>query len=305
MYCDRIVRALAKCTGVLILILASSAGVAAPRYVISAPGNTPEWNKKLGVTELWVGCSSEPERCMKTLDYYARHDGVNQVTLSISEDAKLVAGYALSYSQASLAEPRLRAIVLDDFVSAELRWQNEGVAVGPLVQQVISNVKAKNPKLVFGLTVYEDQLRFPVLQDSVLPAAVRAQVDRVSLFVHFRQNGPQYASYVAETKRIFPKAIIIAGVYPYDRTAYLPCAPGTKEHCSHAQEMDLFQTTLRVEVGMVDSGQVAGIQFWPGNFGSEQAWSGWDSPGACEPSQHQECVNTTVAMHNAVEKALH
>ena len=284
------------------LALVSSMGLAGPRYVIAAPGSTAEWTKKLGVDELWVGCSSEPDRCMKSLDFYARANGVNRVTLSISSDPKLIADYALRYSEASLSEPRLRAIVLDDFVSALIHWQQAGVTPGPLVRQVVANVKNKNPKLQFGLTLYENEMNFAVLKDDVFPLATRARVDRVSLFVHFRKNGLQYASYVPQAKKLFPNAVIVAGVYAYDRSDYMPCAEGGKEKCTRAQDLALFEQTLRVQVGMMDAGQVAGIQFWPGTFGSEEAWAGWDSPGVC--SERQECVKTTLAMHDAVLKAL-
>jgi len=301
----RIVRILASGACAVTLVLAPSVGLAAPHYVIATAGNTAEWNKKLGVDELWAGCSSEPAVCMKSLNTYARAGGVKRVTLSIASDPKLIADYALSYSQASLAEPRLHAIVLDDFVPTLSHWQQAGVTIGPLIQQVITNVKAKNPKLLFGLTLYEDQMNFAVLQDNVLPPAVRARVDRVSLFVHFRKNGLQYASYVPEAKRLFPNAQIMAGAYAYDRSDYIPCAQGSKEKCTRAQDLDLFVATLRIQVGMMDSGQVAGIQFYPNNFGTEQAWHGWDNPKACDPSQRQECVKTTIAMHDAVLQILH
>ena len=300
---------LAKGMCALALALTSSVSLAAPRYVVAWAGNTAEWNKKLGATELWAGCSSEPERCMKSLDTYARAGGVSRVTLSIAtaaSDPKVLADYALRYSEASLAEPRLRAIVIDDFSSLSIHWQQSGVAIGPLLRQVINNVKAKNPKLLFGLTLYENEMNFAVLKDDVLPAAVRAQVDRVGLYVHFRKNGPQYASYVPQAKRLFPNAAIMAGAYAYDRSQYMPsCAQGGKVKCTRAEELDLFETTLRIQVGLMDTGQVAGLEIGPNNFGTEQTWYGWDNPENCPLAQRQECVNTTIAMHNAVLQILH
>jgi hypothetical protein len=279
--------------------------MAAPRYIVTWAGDTAEWNKKLGSSELWAGCSSEPERCIKSLDTYAHAGGVNRVTLSIASDPKLIADYALRYSQLSLAEPRLNAIVLDDFSSVVIHWQQAGVAIGPLVRQVITNTKAKNPKLLFGLTLYENEMNFAVLKDDVLPAAVRAQVDRVSLYVHFRSNGPQYASYVPQAKRLFPNAVIMAGAYAYDRSDYMPCAQGGKAKCTRAEELDLFERTLRIQVGLMESGQVAGVEIGPNNFGTEQTWYGWDNAQTCQPAHRQECVDTTSAMHNAVLQILH
>jgi len=53
---------------------------------------------------------------------------------------------------------------------------------------------------------------------------VKAQFDVIRLFLHYRANGPSYAGYVAQAKAYFPNAQIVAGVYPYDRIDYWPCA---------------------------------------------------------------------------------
>ena len=299
----RMGRALAMTACAVGLALASSVVLAAPRYVIAAPGSTADWTEKLGVQELWVGCSSEPDRCMKSLDAYARADGINRVTLSIASDPKLIADYALHYSEASLSEPRLHAVVLDDTVPVFIREQKAGVA---MASDPSGNRQrqGQEPEAFVRHDAVRRRDEFCGSEGRCFPPATRAQVDRVSLFVHFRKNGPQYASYVPQAKKLFPNAAIVAGVYAYDRSDYMPCAEGSKDKCTRLQDLALFEQTLRVQVGMVDAGQVAGIQFWPGTFGKrEQTWSGWDSPGAC--SQRQECVNATVAMHDAVLKALH
>ena len=236
------------------LIGTASVCDAASWNVISWAGNTPEWNQRLGVQELRLGCSSMPTGCLQGLDRAARADGVAQVSLAITRDADKIAAYALEFSAASLKEHRLRGIGLDDALSVFLEWQKQGHNPGTLLQEVIANTKAKNPGLEFGITLYEDQLGHPLLRG--LPANVRTAVDRVHLYVHHRKNGPRFGDYVQQVKQLFPNAAVVAGVYPYDRVDYLPCSITAKAPCTLAEEKQLYEETLRLQVSMMVRGDL-------------------------------------------------
>ncbi len=284
------------------LIGTASVCDAASWNVISWAGNTPEWNRSLGVQELRLGCSSMPTGCLQGLDRAARADGVAQISLAITRDADKIAAYALEFSAASLKEHRLRGIGLDDALSVFLEWQKQGHNPGTLLQEVIANTKAKNPRLEFGITLYEDQLEHPLLRG--LPANVRTAVDRVHLYVHHRKNGPRFGDYVQQVKQLFPNAAVVAGVYPYDRVDYLPCSITAKAPCTLAEEKQLFEETLRFQVSMMVRGDVAAIEFYPGNFGTEDSWVGWQRSKICQAPRVQSCTKTTKEMHATTQQVL-
>lgn len=285
-----------------LLIGSASVCDAASWNVFSWAGNTPEWDRKLGVSELRQGCSSPPQGCMQAVDKLARESGVDQITLAISSDPEKIAAYALEYSGASLQNHRLRGIGLDDALSVFLQWRKQGRNPATLLQEVIANTKAKNPHLEFGMTLYEDQLEHPMLRD--MPASLRTSVDRVHLYLHYRQDGPRFSEYVKQAKQLFPKAAVIAGVYPYDRVDYVPCSITVKGPCTLAQEKQLFEESLRIEVSMMVAGDVAAIEFYPGNFGTEDSWTGWQRSSICATSRVQTCAQTTKEMHATTQKVL-
>ena len=270
--------------------------------VISWAGNTPDWNQKLGVSELRQGCSSAPPGCMQAVDKSAVAGGVAQITLAITPDPDKIAAYALEYSAASLNEHRLRGIGLDDALSVFLQWQKQGHDPGTLLAEVITNTKAKNSGLEFGITLYEDQLANSVLRG--LPANVRAAVDRVHFYIHYRKDGPRFGDYVQQVKQLFPNAAVVAGVYPYDRVDYLPCSITAKAPCTLAEEKQLYEKTLRLQASMMVRGDVAAIEFYPGNFGTEDSWVGWQRSNICQAPRVQSCTKTTKEMQATTQQVL-
>jgi hypothetical protein len=227
---------------------------------------------------------------------------VAQVSFAITPDADKIAAYSLEYSAASLKEVRLRSIGLDDALSVFLKWQQHGHNPGSLLQEVIANTKAKNSRLEFGITLYENELGHPLLR--ALPANVMATVDRVHLYVLYRQDGPQFGDYVRQAKQLFPKAAVIAGVYPYDRIDYLPCSTTAKAPCTPEEEKRLFEETLRLQVSMMVKGEVAAIEFYPGNFGTEDNWEGWQRSRICQAPRVKSCTETTKEMHATTQQVL-
>ena len=159
--------------------------------------------------------------------------------------------------------------------------------------------KSANPNLAFGVTIYEDSLTHTTLTDAVLPAALRAEINFVHLFVHYREDAPNYASYVATAKSIFPNAKIIAGAYPYDRMDYLPCAFKGTVHCTWSQEQSLYRELLQSQASMVKQGTIYGLEFFFGYFGDPQDWPSWTSNARiCNPARLSQCYENTQVLQN-------
>jgi hypothetical protein len=298
-------RRVATCTLAAAAALAPAVSPAAAEWLIlSFPGNTPEWNRKLGVSELRVPCTNPPANCMKRLRSLAEDEGVSRFTISMTRELREVAQYAAEFSELSRSHGELRGIGIDDFVGTLQDWRRTGDAKAAVraLEQAIANAKSANPALEFGITLYEDQLHSPLLGEQAFPRNLRAKVDRVSLFVHYRENGPAYRDYVRQARKLFPKADIIAGAYAYDRIDYLPCAKGGAKPCTAAQESGLFERAFAIQVDMLRKGAVDGIEFFPGRFGVEQDWSSWTkNPRNCKPDRLQDCLATTRRMR---ERAL-
>jgi len=128
-----------------------------------------------------------------------------------------------------------------------------------------------------------------------LPAVVRGSVDYVHLFLHYREDGLNYASYVQQARVLFPHAHIVAGAYAYDHRAYLPCTP-KGVNCTEQQDLDLFKQTLTIQAQEVRQGVIDHIEFFPGYYGNESQWTGWTSPRHCAPGDLANCIANTVTM---------
>lgn len=276
------------------LCLASSKGA-----VASWAGNTREWNERLGVTELRLGCSGLPRDCLNSVRRHSRKSGVDRVMLALSGEAGPLIVHAAQYSASSLSEPALSGIGIDDLVRTLERWTRASSEHGSAersLKTMIDNTKSKNPTLRFGVTVYEDELSSRTLQE--IPAETRKRVDRVTLYVHYRRNGARYRSYVAKTRKLFPRSEIFGGVYAYDRIDYLPCAERRRSKCSVREEIDLFKRLFLIQASMLENDEIAGIEFYPGYFGIERDWVGWSGARGCQPTRRHECVDVTLEMRS-------
>jgi hypothetical protein len=264
----------------------------------SVQTNTSTWNQGLGVKYTRQGCSEAPSNCLSFVSSVAQSDNV-KVTLAIPLNWLTTAAYAREYSQLSLSAPYLGEVSIDDFVD-----QYRALFAGPfaqpaaLVAQVIASLKSTNPNLRFGATIYEDELNNSYLQNAKLPAPVRAKFDYIHLFIHYREHGPNFSNYVQQAKQIFPNARIVAGSYAYDRRAYLPCAPSGSA-CTAQEDFNLFQQSLTIQSQEMNHGIVDHIEFYPGYFGDEAQWAGWNNPRECAPGDLAQCVSITVAMREA------
>jgi len=228
---------------------------------------------------------------------------IQRIYLSIRMDPATSANYAAQFSQWSLTHPFLYDVGFDDLVDRMWHLQNDyGIAQpGTVVTDTINATKSANPNLKFSATMYEEQLGSPFLADSNLPPSTRANFDYIHLYIHYRQDGPNYASYVQQTKAIFPNAKIIAGAYAYDRIDYLPCSPGGIP-CTAQQEQDLFQQLLLIQLNELQQGIVDQIEFFPGYFGLEAQWPYWSEARRCQPTRLPACIANTIAMRqNALQ----
>jgi Abnormal spindle-like microcephaly-assoc'd, ASPM-SPD-2-Hydin len=281
----------------VLLIPLLSAQAQTPPQINTWYGNTPDYNAILGVTAQRLGCTSTPDFCIAEIGQVASSQNVPSVYLSIGLYPDTSASYAGQLSQWSVTNPVLYALGFDDLVNRMWHLQNDdGIAVpGTVVTDTLNAVKSANANLKFAVTIYEDQLTDPLLSDSNLPASTRNAIDYIELYVHYRADGPNYATYVQQTKALFPNAQIIAGVYAYDRIDYLPCQPAGSP-CTVQQEEDFFQQLFLIQLNELQQGVVAAIEFLPGNFGIEAQWPEWSQPNYCAPSRLQQCLADTLEM---------
>jgi hypothetical protein len=278
-------------------------GAAMCTDVISWGDNTVEWNHRIGVTEIRMGCDLSPSACMQRVAEVARAQQVGHVSVAISGEPDAIATSMLEYSTLSVREPALASVGIDDFLSMYWRW----VVAHPIdaPQQLLlaaRNLKSGNPALRFGITLYEDDLDSPFL--GTMPQQVRAAVDRVSLFLHYRGSGPGLAEFVDVVKRLFPNASIIAGVYAYDRIDYLPCARHEKTSCTYEEESALFEATLANQLRLVKSGVLAGIELYPGQFGREDDWAAWKNERICRPVRRTGCIAQTKRLREVMRRVM-
>jgi hypothetical protein len=267
--------------------------------IVTWVANEPTWNQLLGVTLLRQGCSATPDECLERIRASSRAQRIDRFALAVKRDAGKWPVEALEYSRRSLVEPLLVEVDIDDFASTLKRWDTGTRGQGNrILAEITQNLKRHNPRLRFGVTLYEDELDSPFI--AWIPLETRARVDRVSLFLHYRANSVNFAKYVAQAKELFPRAAIWAGSYAYDRIDYLPCASKGSRPCAAIEEIGLFRDSLRLQLDMLRAGSIAGIEFYPGFFGREAAWYGWNNPRICRPERRRECVENTRQMRALV-----
>jgi hypothetical protein len=276
-----------------------AAGLAHPAEIVSWATNTPAWNQQLGVTMMRQGCSSAPVACLGYVRQAAVQQNVERWTIAVKGDLTTMLAYAAEYSRLSMADASLVQVDIDDFVALLKRWNLETVgSAAEVFSEFSRSVKSANPDLGLGITLYEDELDSRVLQG--LSEAARAQVDRVSLYLHYRANAEGYPRYVDRVKELFPRAAIWAGSYAYDRTDYLPCAQDSRRPCSMDEELRLFQQSLGIQLELLSEGKIAGIEFYPGHFGLEREWHGWAKPRICQAERREACIAMTRRMRQFV-----
>jgi hypothetical protein len=169
---------------------------------------------------------------------------------------------------------------------------------GKYINDLIDGVKSANPKMQFSVTIYEDEIEKMIGDFSSFPGDARAKVDRVALYLHYREGWRNYRNYVAEVKKIFPRARIFGGVYHYDRVDYLPCKIGGTSKCRNSEEVAMFSNALKLQIEMLNSNEIQGLEIHPGFLilGNEDNWVYWSRQEACFPERKRECAANSKIM---------
>jgi len=289
--------------GALLVILTSAMSAQVPNRVITWGPNTADWNRALHLGGLRLGCSDAPAGCVDYAERLAKSQGVDNVFLAILLNPGKTIAYAREYSQLSVGHSSLYEVGFDDFVSQCERLKLDPSSLSALLREVAHELKAANPKLRLGITLYEDELTSSTFPLGQLDEQFRKSVDFVHLYPHYRKEAQSFSSSVQKTAQMFPAAKMIAGIYAYDRRDYLPCSRGGAP-CTNQQELSLFTQSLKERLGMLGSSTVAWVEFYPGNFGNEAHWAQWKYPRACHQERIQECTENTQAMREVVRQAL-
>jgi hypothetical protein len=263
------------------------------------------WNTSLRLSSMREACSLAPTSCEPYLDNLAIEEGASSYYVVLPMSAANSVSWAEQYSSLSLTHKMMVEIGFDDFVGALEDQVADGYISNPatFVADVLAATKEKNPNLAFGATIYEDALNHTMITTTI-GASLRAQFSYVHLFVHYRENAGNYATYVAQAKALFPNAKIIAGGYPYDRINYLPCAFQGTVACTAAQEQSYYQELLQIQANMVNAGTVMGLEFYPGYFGDTTAWGGWTSTRDCATARLSQCYANTNVLQSITQTVL-
>ena len=297
-----IIRYFSRLVTVFALLIAPPLTFASGPNIMAWGHLTPD-GRSMGVNQLRRGCGGSAESCARSVQE-ADLTGISFVALAIAqakEPEQAVQAKAAAYSRIARQSPAIKEIGIDDFWSFVRRIKSDRPA--DYLQRLIGAVKAHDSGLRFGITVYEDQLGRLETSDRT-PMAVRSMVDRVALYMHFRSSVVNYDADVKKARRLFPNAKIYAGIYHYDRQDYIGCKRGSGRRCDESQEWSLYNEALHVQVGMLKSGAVDGIELYPGRLGREADLKSWDNPKICAPKRRAECIAVTKRMTDALEHAL-
>jgi hypothetical protein len=297
-FLSRCVFVLCLCAVFAGLSLKSVSGQTKP-VIMTWGSNLSSWNTALGLTAMREACSIEPTTCFPYLDNLAAEEGVKSYYVSFPLDPSTSVTWAREYSTLSLTHKEMVEIGFDDFIGQIEDDQIAGTMPNPttFMTDVLAATKSENSNLAFGVTVYEDYLNHTALTS--LPSSVRGGIQFVHLYLHYREDAANWATYVATAKSLFPNAKIIAGAYPYDRINYLPCAYKGTVECTAAQEQSYYQEALTAQANMLKAGTVYGLEFFFGYFGDPQNWPSWTTQrNACLSSRLSQCYSNTTTLQN-------
>lgn len=281
---------------IAVSLIAPFAFSASSRFLVIAWNNpSREWTRALGISVIRMGCSSAPESCAQTANRIADGEHVSSVLIAILLKTATVTQYAADYAHLSSSHPEIAEIGFDDFVRQADNTGLSGEALSSLLNDFAARLHSRGSRLKWGITVYQDELWNGRLAKLGLDDDTRRAVDAVHLFPHYRKEPVPLEKSISEAKRLFPNAAIFLGNYAYDRREYLPCSPHGAR-CSDQEEISLFERNLQQSLNLAKQGDVAGLEFYPGNFGDEASWKLWENPRSCKQGERQLCVQNTQAM---------
>lgn len=264
--------------------------------------SSPEGIAEFGITQLRMGCDLTPEECTQRAAAIRQSTGVAQVAVAINRklnDLALLKDYAARYAALGNGTTGVAEIGFDDFYKFMRKNKFSGF------ESVITAAKTTNPDLRFSVTLYEDQLASIDADEALFPTALRERIDRIYLYIHFRENGINYAQYVSQARALFPKAEVFGGSYAYDRIDYIRCGEGLlAAPCSRDREIDLYRRSLVEQISLLRSGVLTGLEFYPGHFGREEQWSAWNTLRICRPERKAQCIENTKEMRRVAAELL-
>jgi hypothetical protein len=297
-------RTIAAACGSFFFLIGSAMGGPVSSKVITWGENTPEWNRALHLGATRFGCSDAPSSCASEAQRVSKAQGVDKVFVAILLKPGQTPAYMREFSQLSMNHPAVYEVGFDDFVTQCEKQKMSMAAMSALLSDIAQGVKSVNPKLRFGITVYEDELTSSDFSLTALDENFRRSVDFVHLYPHYRKEARPFSAAVERAKQLFPSAKIIAGIYAYDRRDYLPCTRGGSAPCTNQEEVSLFEQSLKERLSAVGNSDVEWAEFYPGNFGGEARWQLWSQPRICRQNRLQECIQNTQAMREIVKQAL-
>lgn len=275
---------------------------AAPRELgMMAWGINTDQGKRIGVNEIRVGCYRGPEYCLKNISSLPL-DGIRKVSIAFvrHENAGNAIRDAQLYSAQAGSLDVVRELSIDDFFDFASTLPRSAAA--DYLGKTIDAVKGASGKLDFGITVYEDELLAISSSQDIFPFSVRGRIDRVALYLHYRNSVKKYAELIDLVRGIFPNAKLYLGVYNYDRRDYISCGKSTGKLCTDSDELSLFSLAFREQMNLFRQGKVDGLEFYPGNFGNEDSWEGWKDDRLCSRSRKKACVRNSVEMNSNIIK---
>ncbi|MGJ7558864.1 hypothetical protein ACSFBI_33350 [Variovorax sp. RB3P1] len=275
------------------LLSASAAVASAEERQIMAWGAQPTESAAPFVNSVRMGCTGAPADCIAA---YKATPGINYLSIAFGQASDPVGTLerAKNYSLLSVKSKALKEVSLDD--AWGFLYQASVQDKGEYFRSLVDSVKSTNKGLLFGITLYEEEIAKIQKAPDMFPADARSKVDRVALYLIYRSNWPNYSNYVVESRRLFPNAKIYAGVYHYDRSDYIPCQQGGKNKCSDAEEISMFNSAFQEQLKLLKSGEVEGLELYPGFLGKEQEWSGWKNKNLCANLRVDKCIANSRSM---------
>lgn len=290
-----------------LLLIATAAICATSKnqfLIVTWGGNSPEWNRILHLSGVRLGCSDLPASCLQQVDQIAATQHVSSVFLAILLNPARIAADSPSYGTLGVSHPNLVEVGFDDFVSQAQKLALKPSELATLLENTAANLKSRGSKLRLGITIYQDQLSNGQLDRLRLSDGFRQSIDFVHLYPHYRKERMSVMESIAQVKQVFPNAKLLLGSYAYDRREYLPCSLDSRTRCSSEEEINLFDQSLREALRIAGSGAAAGIEFFPGDFGAEESWKGWNNPRSCKQGERGVCLQNTLAMRERLRVAI-
>jgi hypothetical protein len=280
-------------TGIATALVSTFVFGANPSFPVMAWGIRPTEQASPFVNELRYGCHAEPAECVER---YKPTGSVRAIAIAFAQavEPRQNIEKAKLFSELSVAHPVLKEIGVDDLFSFMKKLDVDDK--GRYLEGLVDATKSSNQSLQFGITLYENEISSISDSETSFPKRVREKIDRVAFYLHYRKNFDKYEDYVNRLRALFPNAAIYGGVYHYDRVDYIGCSQKLPIKCTEDAEVTLYKETLELQVSLMKSKKLDGLEFYPGFLGNEDSWPAWSKRKICSESRRRKCVENTKEM---------